>query len=264
MSSRWRTTLSVALAALALTACASYQRAEWKVLAADPTPSAGFLQQPEKLTDSPALTAFDRMWSDSQTDWRHFTKLYVAPIDTSHTLPVGLWDKINIRHSKVAERDLAVQGEELRERIEDAFRDDPEKHFVVLDDPRDIDGDTAILNLSLVELVPNKAILGVIGLAAWGAPLEIGIPVATLTAFIARGSIAMEGEMRDGGTGEVLAMFADRETGKMRIIDLRSLTWYGNAHEMMNDWANALVEIANTPPEHKPPRHSSLFTVMPW
>jgi hypothetical protein len=137
------------------------------------------------------------------------------------------------------------------------------KHFTVVEDPGAIDGDTAVLEVALVELVPNKAVLGAIGLAAWGAPLEIGIPVATATTFVAHGSIAIEARVRDSASDEVIAMFADRETGKIRVIDLRSLTWYGNAEEAMDEWARAFVELANTPRDGRVSR-SPLFTLMPW
>ena len=253
---------AIAVLALSLGACASFDRAEWKVLAADPAPDAGFLERPERMTPTARRAAFDRMWTSRRTDWRGFSKLYVAPVDTSHRVADSLWDKINIRRGQV-KGDREVQAEELRVRVEDAFRDDPLKHFVVLDDPNEIDADTAVLELSLVELVPNKAVLGAVGLAAWAAPLEIGIPVATATAFVARGSIAIEGDVREAHTGKVIAMFADRETGKMRVIDLRSLTWYANAHEAMDEWAEALVDLANLPRGTDPP-HDSLFTFMPW
>src|SRR4029453_6493569 len=77
--------------------------------------------------------------------------------------------------------------------------------------------------------VPNKAGLGLLGLAAWAAPLEVGVTVGTLAAFADRGSVALELRARDAMTGDVIAMAADRETGAMRVIDLRSVTWYGNA-----------------------------------
>jgi hypothetical protein len=257
-----RCSAAIVVLALSLGGCASMQRAEWRVLAADPAPDAGFLAHPERLSAMPDRSAFGRMWTSRKTDWRRFGKLYVAPVDTSHRIDDSLWDSLNIRHGKVA-WDRERQADELRDRVAEAFRDDPQKHFVVLDDPSQIDADTAVLELSLVELVPNKAVLGAIGLAAWGAPLEIGVPVATLTAFTARGSVAVEGDVRDAGTGNVVAMFADRETGKMRVIDLRSLTWYANAHETMDGWADALVELANEP-RGGPPAHDSLFTFMPW
>jgi len=154
-------------------------------------------------------------------------------------------------------------ADELRDDLIEAFRDDPRHHFELVDRPEDVDADTAQLEVALVELVPNKAILGAIGLAAWGAPLEIGIPVATATAFIAHGAVAMEARVRDGKTGEVIATFADRETGKMRVIDLRSLTWYGNALEDFRGWAQGFVALANEE-RGAQVRHSAYFTLKPW
>lgn len=254
--------LIIAALAVALSACASMRRAEWRVIGPDPAPSAGFIDKPDRMLDATRPSVFAKSWSSQRKDWRRMQKLYVAPVDISHALPLDWWDAINIRASKVS-WDLPIEADQLHDRVEDAFRDDPQKHFIVIDDPAEIDADTAVLQMSLVELVPNKAILGVIGIAAWGAPLEIGIPVATLTAFISHGSTAMECEVRDAGTGKVLASFADRQTGKMRVIDLRSLSWYANAHETMDDWADGLVDLANAPPG-KRPKPAALFTFMPW
>ena len=235
--------------------------AEEKVLAAEPAPNAGFIAQPEKL-EPQKDQAFDRLWLSPDRDWASYPKLYVAVVDVHHVLEMSFWDKLNIRKSKV-EYDLVVVADELREDLIEAFRDDPTHHFEIVDDPAQVDADTAQLEVALVELVPNKAVLGAIGLAAWGAPLEIGIPVATATAFIAHGAVAMEARVRDGRSGEVIAAFADRETGKMRVIDLRSLTWYGNALEDFRGWAASFVELANAErPEQV--RHPAYFTLSPW
>jgi len=247
--------------ALFFCACTTLRKGEWEVLGASPAPSSGFLAEPERLDDASGPAAFSRSWTSPQHDWRRFSKLYIPPVDTSHVLPESLWDSLNVRHFQVS-ADVVVQADELHRRLEDAFRGDPYRHFEVIDDPDGVDDDTVVLQVSLVELVPNKAVLGAMGLAAWGGPLEIGIPVATLTAFVAHGSIAMESQLctRDG---TVLAMYADRDTGRMRIIDLRSLTWYANAHEAMDEWAEALVDLANTPMESEV-KHKWWFTPLPW
>jgi hypothetical protein len=242
--------------------CATMNAVEEKVLAAEPAPDAGFLARPERLASGFERAPFDRIWTSRTRDWRSFSKLYVAPVDTDHVLEENLWEKLNLRQGEV-KLDVPRLAGELRERFVDAILGDPVSHFEVVEQPGEIDADTAILELALVELVPNKAVLGAIGLAAWGAPLEIGIPVATATAFLAHGSIAVEARVRAADSGMVVAMFADRETGKMRIVDLRSLTWYGNAYEAMDDWASAFVELANTPRERKV-RGAPLFTFMPW
>lgn len=259
---RRRAALPALALSFALCGCASLHRVEEKLLAASPAPSAGFLNRPERLASDSESSPFDRMWLSDARDWRKLQKLYVAPVDTSHVLEASFWDKLNLRHGYV-ERDVERLAGELRERLIAAFRDDPNAHFEIVDSPEAIDEHTAILEVALVELVPNKAVLGAIGLGAWAAPLEIGIPVATLTAFIARGSIAMEANVRDAGTDKVIAMFADRETGKMRIIDLRSLTWYGNAHEVMDGWCSELVDLANAPRDHEV-EHPALFSFLPW
>ena len=61
------------------------------------------------------------------------------------------------------------------------------------------------------------------------------------------GYVAIEGLVRDGGSGEVMAMFADREKAKTRVIDLQSIRWYGHAHEIIDDWAEQLVAVAHQP-----------------
>ena len=75
--------------------------------------------------------------------------------------------------------------------------------------------------------------------------------------------MAIEGRVRDAKTGKVMAMFADREQSKTRILDLEALTWYGHAHESMHDWSEQLVVLANTPKDVKVD-DSSGFRLMPW
>jgi hypothetical protein len=58
-------------------------------------------------------------------------------------------------------------------------------------------------------------------------------------------------------------MCADREVGPMRVLDLRSMTWYGNAHQILVDWSNELVELSNTPSDVQV-KHVAYFTLMPW
>ena len=49
----------------------------------------------------------------------------------------------------------------------------------------------------------------------------------------------------------------------MRVVDVRSMTWYGNVHEIFVDWSMALVELSNTPPDVQV-KHSAYFTLQPW
>jgi hypothetical protein len=95
------------------------------------------------------------------------------------------------------------------------------------------------------------------------APLPIGIPAGVAASFAQSGWMAIEGRVRDTKTGDVMAMFADREQSKTRILDLEALTWYGHAEESMRDWAHQLVLLANTP-QDVPVEDSSWFRLRPW
>src|SRR5262249_43377704 len=144
--------------------------------------------------------------------------------------------------------------------VVDKFKESKENRFAVVDAPR---GDTMILELAVTQLVPNKAFLGAIGLAAWAAPLPVGVPVGILATFADDGWMAIEGRVRDAKSGKVIAMFADREAAKTRVVDVEAVTWYGQARESMNDWADQFVLLANTPRDVTV-EDSSAFTLMPW
>src|SRR5262245_43537849 len=156
--------------------------------------------------------------------------------------------------------DLEMIAGEFHDTVQTKFREAKDNRFAVVDQPR---GDTLILELAITQLVPNKAFLGAIGLAAWAAPRPVGVPVGMLATFADDGWMAIEGRVRDAKTDTVVAMFADREAAKTRVVDLEAVTWYGQARESMNDWADQFVLIANTPWEVKV-EDSSAFTLMPW
>lgn len=47
------------------------------------------------------------------------------------------------------------------------------------------------------------------------------------------------------------------------MIDVRSMTWYGNTDEVLVDWSKVLVELSNTPRDQQV-KHWAYFTLMPW
>lgn len=72
-----------------------------------------------------------------------------------------------------------------------------------------------------------------------------------------------EARLVDGGTKQVIAMFADREQGKEALISAKDVTWYGHAYGIVDDWADQAVEIANTP-EGGEVSDTSPITLKPW
>jgi hypothetical protein len=230
-----------------------------EVQKADKAPDAGFVQEPEKLAPEPERVPFHEVWVQPGFESISFGEILVAPVDATHLLDSNLWEEANLRQADVDEdvRNLTV---EMHQVVEDAFRNDPERGKMLVSAPG---SETLVLELALVEVIPNKAWLGTVGLVAWGAPLLVGIPVATAASMLEHGSLAMEGRVRDGGTGEIVVEFKDREIGKTRILDVQGATWYGHAHEIIQDWSTQMVELANTPPTHRV-EDSPWFTLKPW
>ena len=120
-----------------------------------------------------------------------------------------------------------------------------------------------ILELALVEIVPNKSVMALGALASFAGGPAVSSPVNFVASRAEHGFLAIEGRLRDGKTGQVVATFSDREAAKTRVLDLRSLTWYGHANETFDEWAEQLVTVANRPrdPGISDP---SPFTLKPW
>jgi Protein of unknown function (DUF3313) len=180
-------------------------------------------------------------------------------VNTDHVLAKSTWARMNVRYLAFDD-DLAGVAAEFRQTVIDAFRNSPANHLRIVDGTSE---KTLMLELAITELVPSKALLTTIGLAAWAAPLEVGVPVGAAATFAETGWMAIEGRVRDAATGQVVAMFADREQSKIRVIDVQSLTWYGHAHESMRDWAGQFVALANTPHRFRV-EDSSAFALLPW
>jgi hypothetical protein len=249
----------VALATLFVAALATGCASTEKIMKADAAPDSGFLEDADKMEENRARAPFNRMWVDPAFSSADYNSILVAPVNTENVLEASTWAKTNIRQFKV-EEDLAEIATEFRDRVIHAFEKSKHNRFAIVDVPND---DTMILELAITELVPGKAFLGTIGLAAWAAPPAVGVPAGVLASFAQAGWIAIEGRVRDPKTGKVMAMFADREQSKTRVLDVQALTWYGHAHESIRDWAHQMVLIANTPRDVTV-EDSSFFRLRPW
>lgn len=230
-----------------------------KMMKADPAPDSGFLAEPENMEENRERAPFHRMWAEPTFDALGYDSILVAPVNTDFVLEQSTWAKANPRNIRIDE-DLEKIALEMRETVIEAFREAEENRLAIVDTPGD---KTLILELALTELVPSKAFLGLIGVAAFAAPPVVGAPAGAAAAMVNDGWMAIEGRVRDGDTRRVVAMFADREKAKTRILDLQAVTWYGHAHEIIRDWAGQFVQLANTPKDVQV-EDSSAFTLKPW
>ncbi len=215
------------------------------LIKAEPAKPAGFLPAPELLSEMRERYPFHGVWMNMKLDdFKQYQALYIKPIDTRHLAANDWWEQATFSGGDLSEdaKEFALESEQtfheaLMENMQLQRANGPAEN-------------TLILELSVVELVPAKVWLSSVGLAAFAVPLAIGIPAGTGAALGQNGTVAIEGVLKDGTSGEILLMFADREASKIRIIDFTTLTWYGHAHEIMEDWAQQLVEVLTTPHDH--------------
>lgn len=211
---------------------------------AKPAPPSGFLQQTEKMAE-PEDLPFHRAWYDKDADWDKFTEIYVAPVNVDYLAEMTWWDQVAFAGDN--KEDAKELGAYARQRIVKAFREDPNQKLRVVDKPGP---HTIILEMAIVELKPTNAWLNAAGYGGAGVALD-------------KGTVAIEARLVDGGTKQVIAMFADREQGKEALISAKDVTWYGHAYGIVDDWADQAVEIANTPEGGKV-SDTSPITLKPW
>lgn len=224
-----------------------------------PAPDTGFLQQPERMAPETERFPFDRVWVKPGVEKDNYDYVVIAPVNTEYLMEKTGWKAANPGNIKLEESAVEL-AEYTEEKFREAFQKDERPGWKVanLTGPR-----TVVIELAIVELVPSKAAFGALRLAApvFG-PAGIAVGAGSAAAG-GRPSVAIEGRLKDGVTGETLFMFADRQEAQMRIIDLSAVTWWGHAKDIIKYWAEECVELAKTPKDYQV-KDRSFFTLKPW
>lgn len=223
---------------------------------AKPGNPAGFIP-PENL-EKPGDLPFQKAWR-GLGNWDQYTEIYIAPLNTEYLREMTWWEKLE-RGEKVKEdaKELALYAQTA---FREAFRKDPKHRFQVVDLPTG--PKTLIAEIAIVEVVPNKVVLDALGYAAGPVAGPAGSAAANVQTVTTQSTVAFEARMRDGGSKEVVAMFADREQEKYFPVNLKDLTWYGHAKAIIDEWAKQFVQVANQQPGEII-KDSPLFDLKPW
>ena len=218
---------------------------------AKPAPDAGFLEDPKLMAphkDAP----FNRIYRNPKFDGKRFTELYVAPVNVDYVMAENIWEKATLANvsRQDVERNVQRLAEYLRKAFIKAAENDPKKHFKVVDTPGP---DTLILETAIVQLIPSHSELQALSLVpvffvgAITKGVMLGGSAATRSEDQGKGVIALEGRTRDGATGEVVWMFADRQHPPTAIVDIKALFWWEPAKPICDGWARQFIELQNTP-----------------
>ena len=221
---------------------------------AKPAEGTGFVPMKELSCESDY--PFNKMWVKSGVDWDVYKTIYIKEVNTQYLMEATWW-QANFRREDM-ERDTRQIALYMREKLREAFRNDPKKLYRVLDEP---EPGSLTLELALTELVPSNPFLEAVSLAA---PYGSGVVVqAAARESGAKATVAFEAKVADTDTDAVLVMAADREQGKVAPINLRALTWYGEANQIIDEWADQFVQVANKHPGDVV-KAASPFTLKPW
>jgi hypothetical protein len=202
---------------------------------------------------------FNKSWFAADWNDPARTSIVIAPVDTRLVKQSSWWRKAD-EQGKTAElgKDLQELADFTREEFQKAFREDPKHRFSVVDSPQ---AGSVVFELAIVDVEPNKAKLGALGLAATILAAPLG--VAILAKEAAKGGVAIEGRLKDAGSGQPLALFADREKGKFAPINVARATAFGEVQKSIREWSEQWVKVANAPPGEKV-KDNKPFTLRPW
>ncbi|MEF3696968.1 DUF3313 domain-containing protein [Desulfolutivibrio sp.] len=248
MTISWRRLFFVLLA---LTLCAG---AGCKSMKAKPSAGAGFvpMDQMANREDLP----FQKVWVKSGAEWKKYTTLYIAKVNTSYLMNSTWWQQ-SVRSADM-QKDVAEVAAYMRDAFRKAFAADANNRFRIVDAPTP---DSLTLELAMTELVPSHVVMEALSLVA---PYGSGVAVqAAAKGSESKCTVAFEAKIINSKDRQVLAMAADREQGKVAPINLNALTWYGEARVIIDEWAGQFVQIANRRPGEAV-KDSSPFTLSPW
>jgi hypothetical protein len=239
---------------------------------ARPAQDAGFLPNPDKLTEMSERAPFHASYIPDRERLEQlrqkYSKVHFEPVVTE------------LAEEKLRKRDLPEfvirnRIEEVRElasyfngKVRMAFEEfdpsdvevnpaggGPVKKFEVIDIPTQ---DCLVWQIAIIDISPNSPELNVAATAA-----GFFVPGTGAVRALGAGSIAIEGIVRDGATGDVLAEFRDREADKTAPVSIRDYQMYAHIRRVIDDWADQFAELAATPLSHKV-EDSLPFTLNPF
>ena len=224
-------------------------------LKAQPAAGAGYVPM-QQLAKNPKLP-FDKAWIKQGVDWNRYRTIYIAPVNTEYLMRANWWQE-SIRADQM-QQDVQNMATFMRTQFITAFQNDPQPPLAGGDVPGERlsdpgNGDYGVGPQQGVAQCPKDR------RSLW---LGAGRRRPWKGARTPRARWPSKPGSRTPIPARPVAMFADREYATVRPIDLKGFTWYGNAEDIVEQWAKQFVEIANRRPGEiiKP---ASTFSLKPW
>jgi hypothetical protein len=211
---------------------------------AKPAPDAGFLQDTQLMKPDKDFP-FNRTYLSQEHHDKHYSEIYVAPVDTDHIFNLDIWEfssTANLFPNDV-KKNHQMLANYLRNEFIKQIQNDPDKRFTVVDKPGP---NTLILEMALVQYVPAKPILNAAEyVTVYAFAATIVLPAVSGSEDQGQGLLALEARLRDGDTGEIVGMFADRERPPLCAVNVRAFLWWEDLKPIIETWAKQFVAMEN-------------------
>ncbi len=208
-----------------------------------PPEYAGLMKQTE-------AAGFQKAWG-KPAEIKKYDKITVAVVVSPKQLKTSWWGSANISYLVDShEEDLKAMAEYTHESFRKAFA--KSKYFKLEEQPG---AKTLALEFAIVQMVPNKPVLGAVSNLSSLTPIGLLLLPLKLGAKSASGdnggAIAMESVIRDSQNGNVLAVFADREKGETALFNAREFTPLSNIRAIIDLWTANVVTALDQVKEGK-------------
>ncbi len=167
-----------------------------------------------------------------------YNKVYFAPVTVSHLKDQTWWNSQNTKTRDQLEIDAKNLATFTHRSFVNAANQIPGKKILVVSNPGP---GTLIIESSIVELVPSKAFWNSAASAA-----GFVVPGAGILSTFGKGSITIEGRLRDAASGKTIATFRDHSSDKTAVVNVNSFTWYRGSEANIDELALRTAQLLNS------------------
>jgi len=205
----------------------------------EPAKLSAFLPHQELLKRQEATFPFHYFYVRKKIG--KYDNICVAPVETRYMRRNEYWAKLDQKVAAQIGSDIKNLAGFAQKTFKEAFQNaSDELRLKVVDSAKGAKGKTLLVRLAIVSIVPTKAELNYLGIAA---DIFIFPGISAIAQEAASGTITMECVIEDAETGTIVAMFADTEKAQSTVINLAGMTWYRSAERNIESLAQATADI---------------------
>jgi Protein of unknown function (DUF3313) len=194
-----------------------------------------------KMMKANLNSPFSKGWGQTEKV-KNYDKIKIDVIVAPVQLDESGWQKTNIRNlASSKHQDMKDLAKYVATSFKEAFKSS--KAFKLVSDKG---ANTLELEFAIVQATPNKPILGAISNITNLTPIGLlltPVKVSIRSKTGSGGIVVMESILKDSATGEVIAVFTDRETARVSWFNTKDFTAYGGVRQIVDGWTKNIVKI---------------------